>query len=180
MLCYFLCNFNVSLQLLLWKAYNNKNSDCPSFSEEEYEDIIGNPIAQWSPKRTQKFEQLINTIGEHRTQKMIEETLYFLIFHIVNNCCGPYLSKKDLIRLLDRFYEVAFTEWMPISPSKDSYNKYAKSRNYLEKFMWKLITIFDVNIFTGLKMSIPAAQLYRDIKSVIDKFFTEPHHFELG
>lgn len=176
MLCYFLCNFNMSLDLLLLKAHNERNSDCPSYWEQ-YEDILGSPITQWSLERKQELEQLGNTIGEYKMQKLMEETLYFLIFHIVNNCCGPHISKKELIRLLDRFYQVAFTEWMPISPSKDSYNKYARSRNPLEKFSMELVTILDTDIFTGTKMAIPVASLMKDVKSVIDKFFKEPHQF---
>jgi len=109
MLLYFLCNFSTSLELLLLKAYNEKNSNCPSYMEQ-YKDIVSCPMTQWPLERKQELEQLGDAIGEYRMQKIMEETLYFLIFHIVNSCCGPYVSKKELIRLLDRFYEVAFTE----------------------------------------------------------------------
>lgn len=179
MLCYFLCNFSTSLEFLLLKAHNEKDSNRPSYIEQ-YKDIVGRSITQWPLERKQELERLGDAIGEYKMQKLMEETLYFLIFYIVNNCCGPYVSKKELVRLLDRFYEVAFTKWMPISPSRNSYNKYARSRNPLEFFIIKLITILDEDIFTGMKMATPVAELIRDIKSVIDKFFKEPHQFGLN
>ena len=151
MLCYFLCNFSMSLNFLLLKAYKERDSDSPSWIEQ-YDDILGRPITEWLPKRKQELEQLESTLDKDKVQRVLEETLYFLIFHVVNNCCGPYISKRELVKLLDRFYKVAFTEWLPLSPAKDGYNKYAQSRNPLEKLSFELITILDENIFTGLNM----------------------------
>jgi len=169
MLCYFLCNFSMSLILLLLKAYNEKDSDRPSYIEQ-YKEIVGHPITEWSLERKQELEQLGKSIGIHKMQKIIEETLYFLIFHIAN-WCRPYISEKECVRLLDRFYEVAFTEWLPISPDRDSYNKYTEIHNPLQFFIVKLTAILDEDASIWIKMTIPVAELMRDIKSVVDKFF---------
>jgi len=177
-LCYFLCNFSMSLHLLLLEEHKDKDVDSSAWTEQ-YEDILGHPITQWPLERKQEQEQLVHALGEDKAQRVLEEILYFLIFHIVNNCCGPYVSKRELIRLLDRFYKVAFTEWLPISPDRDSYNKYAGARNALEKFSIDLAIILDENFITGAKMAIPASIVARDMKSVIDKFFKEPHRFGL-
>jgi len=122
--------------------------------------------------------QLEEGIGKDKAQGVLEETIHFLIFFMMIRC-GPYILEGEVKKLLDRFYKVASTEWMPISKQRDRHIKYARARNPLEKFSIDLAIILDENIFTGARMAIPASSVARDMKSAIDKFFKEPHKFGL-
>ncbi len=141
-MCYLLANFCMSLYFLLLKAYKEeKSSDSLSWIEQ-YKDILGRPPTEWSHEQKQEMGQLEEGIGKDKAQGVLEETIHFLIFFMMIRC-GPYILEGEVKKLLDRFYKVASTEWMPISKQRDRHIKYARVRNPLEKFSIDLAIILD-------------------------------------